>query len=701
LVFTNTNSDGVIPTEADTYDRKVFNINAGTGNDKFKVRTSLNYVLRSQNAVNTGQGDAAGQGNTLMQEILQIPRDISVVDLKDYENNVFNTNSNFYTPYASNPYWIVNENSTNIKGNRLFGNLNFSWNLTPSVTATWQLGADIENTKRKSHGARVDYLPGSPQNLLSTLPIVGGVTEYRKERRQYDTFLTISHLIDINEKLNIASAVGLTFNQRSVDVLSTTITDLDIPGYYEISNSAIRPVVAQSNSVRKTLGVYATSTLGYLNRYFLTLTARNDWSSTLPIDNNSYFYPSATVSAIVIDKADSFLKLRGGYSQVGNDTGPYKTESTLIQGVAGAYFGQILQPIGGINSFELSSQLGNSLLKPEITTEYEVGAEASFFNRRVTLDFAYYIKDTKDLLIDRLLPRSTGYLNITGNYADITNKGIEVAIGLIPVRTNNFKWNLNYTFTKNENEVTDLRGLDRFVINSAYGTSFNAEKGRPLGVYRFRGPAINAQGQFIVDGNTGFYVQSDEEQDLGTSQRDFIMGLKNTFRYKNFQLSIGLDWKEGGKMYSYTNRLLGFTGNSIATTYNDRNPFIIPNSVVENNDGTFSENTTPISYTGVTNFWGTGSNPAIEYTHVIDKTFVRLRDLSLSYNIKSSALESIGLTRASLTLYGKNLALWTPDENPYVDPEVSTFGSDLASEFGEFAANPAQRTYGAMLKVSF
>jgi TonB-linked SusC/RagA family outer membrane protein len=701
LGFTNTESDGVIPTDADKYNRKAFALNAGITNGKFSVRANVNYVNRDQNAVNTGQGDAAGQGNTFMQELLQVPRDISIVDLEDYENNKFNNNSNFYTPYASNPYWTLNENETRIGSDRVFGNLNFSYILTPSLTATWQIGADLENVNIKSHGAVVNYLPGSPQDLLNTIPVVGGVTEERTERKQYDTYFTLGHDIDINDDFNLSSSAGITYNQRSTDFFSASVTNLDIPNYYEIGNSAERPVVTQSNSLRRTLGLYATTTLGYVDRFFVTLAARNDWSSTLPIGNNSYFYPSATVSAIVMDQTDTFIKLRGGISRVGNDTSPYRTESTLVQGVAGAYFGQISMPIGGVNSYELASQLGNNGLKPELTTEYEFGTEASFFNRRLTVDAAYYVKDTKDLLLNRLLPRSTGYLNITGNYASVTNKGVELALGITPVRNENFKWQMDYTFTKNDNEVTDLLGLDRFEIQSAYDVTFNAEKGKPLGVYRFKGPAKTADGQYIVDSNTGFYIQDTEEQELGTSQRDFIMGLKNSFRYKNFTLSFGLDWKEGGQMYSYTRRLLAFTGNSIETTYNDRNPFIIPNSVVENTDGTYSENTTPIGFTQVTNFWGTGSNPAQEYSHVIDKTFVRLRDLSFSYNVPSEFAKSLGFTSASFSIYGKNLALWTPDENPYVDPEVSTYGSDLASELGEFAANPAQRTYGGTLKISF
>jgi hypothetical protein len=167
-------------------------------------------------------------------------------------------------------------------------------------------------------------------------------------------------------------------------------------------------------------------------------------------------------------------------------------------------------------------------------------------------------------------------------------------------------------------------------------------------------------------------------------------------------LNFAFDWKQGGEMYSYTKRLSHFTGNGIETTYNDRNTFIIPNSVVDNGDGTYSENTTPISLENVTNFWGNmTNNPAIERDHIIDKTFVRLRDLSFYYSLNTKVAEKLGFNKVSFGVYGKNLFLWTPDENPYVDPETTTYGSDLLSEFGEFGANPSQRTYGAVVKLSF
>ncbi|MCL7763696.1 SusC/RagA family TonB-linked outer membrane protein [Polaribacter sp. Z014] len=700
LGFTDTDSDGVIPTNSDSYKRKALSFNGGVGNEKFKIRTAINFIKKSQNATNTGSGDDAGQGKIFMQELLQVPRDISIVDMED-QSNIFNTNDWFYTPYAQNPYWSLNENSTKINSNRVFGNVNLSYKLTPKLTAIWQMSMDLTNQKVKSHGAVVKYSEGSAQDLLAVNEVVGGVSESQVERVEYDTYGVINYDNDINDNLNIAATLGATFNQRSTDYLGSTISILDIPNYYELSNSAVPPVITQNNTLRRTYGVFASATASYKNRLFLTATARNDWSSTLPVENNSYFYPSVSVSGIVLDDTESFLKLRGGLAQVANDTDPYNTESTLVKANAGAYFGNITFPINGVNSFELSSQLGNNTLLPEITTEYEVGLEGRFFNNRISIDAAYYDKQTKDLLIDRVLPRSTGYSQVTGNFADVSNKGIELLLSGYPVKTNDFSWEMTYTFTKNKNEVTDLKGADRLSIQSAYGTTLYAEIGRPLGVFRFAGAETTDSGQTIVNPSTGFPVLGTEEKELGTSQRDFVMGLQNSFKYKNFTLSFSMDYKKGGVMYSYTNRLLNFTGSAISTTYNDRNPFIIPNSVIDNNDGTYSENSTPVTFGGVTDYFGTGSNPAYEANHTIDKTFARLRDLSLSYNFPSSVIDAMGVSRFSVTFYGKNLALWTPNENPYVDPEVSTYGSDLSSEFGEFAGNPAQRAYGMSFKVSF
>ena len=255
---------------------------------------------------------------------------------------------------------------------------------------------------------------------------------------------------------------------------------------------------------------------------------------------------------------------------------------------------------------------------------------------------------------------------------------------------------------KKKSKVLDIAGADtELTYNSSYGVALKFVEGESYGSFYAFNPKQNAAGQYIVNADTGFYEVSDKQEKVASAERDFIMGLQKKFTYKNLSLGIGLDWKEGGSMYSYTKRLSHFVGNGIETTYNDRNPFIIPNSVIDNGNGTYSENTTPVGFGDVTNFYNTSNNPGIEKTHIISKTFVRLRDVSLAYQFPKEWFKAAGINSASFTLYGKNLFLWTPGENPYVDPEATTYGNDINSEFGEFAANPTQRYYGAMLKLTF
>lgn len=717
--FTDVNSDGVIPTDADSYKRRTFGMNGGFTNKKFSFKGSANYVKKDQYAVNTGQGDQAGQGDTFIQEILQMPRDISIVDLADYKNNPFNTNDYFFTIYATNPYWIINENSTYIEGNRFYGNGNLSYKFNDKFSLSYQIGGDYKLEKVKSYGAIIDFTTGSPQDEANVQEVVGGVSEASNEFIEFDTNLILNYDTKINDDFNLTSFVGFGSNERKISTLQATITNLDIPNFYELSNSAVKPQVLQDNSIRRTNAVYGSFETSYKDRIYLSLTGRNDWTSTLPQGNNSYFYPSASLSGIIFNTNDYFLKLRTSYAKIANDTNAYQTNNAMGQGVASLGFGNINLPIGGVNGYENTSNLGNSNLKPEFVTEFEVGFETNLFRKRVNLDFAFYDKKTDGLIISLPLATSTGFTSIRENAVDLQNRGIEIMLNLIPIKTDNFQWDFTTTFSKNKSEVLDVVGdTNKILLAQNYAVSFNAIVGQPLGVFSTivplqegystddSGNFHNGDGAYIVNPSTGYYVQTPDEQNVGSSQRDFVMGFINKFSYKNLSFNFGIDWKQGGEMYSYTNRLSEFTGNGIETIYNDRNPFIVPNSVNEIKDTAgnvtgYTENTTPVDFIRISSFYDTQFNTAIEQRHVIDKTYVRLRDMAFTYNLPTKLIKNTGLNAVSFTLYGKNLALWTPADNSYVDPELSTFGTGLLSEQGEFGTNPSQRTYGGTLKLTF
>lgn len=698
------NSDGIFPTTADAYKRNTLGINAGISTGKFTVRTSVNYINKNQNVVNTGQGGT--EGGTVAQALAQTPRDIDVVGLKDYKNNPYNTPSNLYSPYVDNPYWDLQENSTNIKGNRFFGNVNLSYKITDKLTATYQIGGDYRNEKIKSYGAIMDYFPGSANADASKAPVVGGVTEKTAENIETDTNFNLTYVTPVGKDFSFSGMIGFNTNQRSGSSLKANVTNLDVPNFYELSNSILSPIVVQDDYLRRSYGVFASVEASYKEKIYLTVTGRNDWTSTLPQGKNSYFYPSLSLSGVVLDNTQHFVKLRGSIASIGNDTGYYQTKSSMIPANAALGFGNILLPIGGVNGYELSGNLGNPNLKPERTTEYELGFESNFFNKRVNLDFSVYHKKTTDLLFSRPLAASTGFTSQTDNILDLQNRGVEVVLNVVPVKVKKFQWDFTTTFSKNVSKVLDIAyGLDKLTLASMYGVNFVAEKGQPLGMFTAFTPRLTPDGRPIVSPSTGYYTVGNDQSNVGTSQRKFVMGLRNNFKYKNFTLGSSFDWKQGGKMYSYTKRINEFSGNGIETTFNDRNTYIIPNSVIEVKDATgnitYAENTVPMTTSKVTSFWNTSSNPGIEAGHVIDKTFIRLRDLFLTYNVPTTFVQKFKIATASLSIYGKNLFMWTPKANPYVDPELSTYGDGLLSEAGEFATNPSQRSYGASFKVTF
>lgn len=701
VTFSRAEVDGVIPTDRDSFEKNNVGLNAGMNTDRLSVSISGNYTHKSQKAVPTGQSDDASFGKSMIQEMIQLPGDLSIIDMQD-RSIIWNTPSYFYTPYAANPYTTIESNNVEIKKDRLFGNVNLTYKITDDLSATFQTSVDIDNESVKRYGAIIEYVEGSPQDLAGANGVVGGVQENKFTDRQYDTYFNLNYHLDITDKLKMNLLGGINYNERNGDGLTVTVTDLDLPDYYELTNSASTPTLVQNDYLRRVMGFYGQGEFSYNDRWYLTLTARNDISSTLPDGNNSYFYPSVSFAGILVDNGSTFAKLRAGWARVGNDTNMYQVHSTAGQSANDAYFGQISYPFGGVNGYEIFGRIENNELKPEITDEIELGLEARFFNGRLGFDIAVYNRDTKDLIVDLPVARSTGYSTVTGNFVDLTNKGIEIAFTAKPIVTDNFSWDLTYTFTKNEGEVTDVKGDDdKISIYSVYSTNFYAEVGKPLGAFYGPTPDKTVGGQIIADANTGYYTYDQTEDYLGSAQRDFIMGLQNTFRYKDIRLSAGIDYKQGGMMYSYTKRLSHFVGNGIETTYNGRNPWIIPNSVVSDGNGGYVENTTPVAFEDVTAFYNNSQNAAAEGNNVIDKTFLRLRDVVLSYSMKSSLINRAGLNSLIFSIYGKNLALWTPSGNPYVDPETTTFGRGIRSEFGEFATNPSQRSYGASVKFSF
>lgn len=715
--YGNVESDGVIPTKTDYLARNTLSLRTNSKFKNFSINTSFNYVNKKVNQPATGQGSSSG--STIFQDLLQIPVDLPIHDFRDYKNKFFDVNG-YFTPYAENPYYGINNNGNTQTSDRFFGDLDMLYQFTSAFATQLRVGGDVENSRGFGFNAVNAPQPGSWTGGANTegqsrTPDVGSVVTSNSYVGNINGDFILKYTKDISNNLNLDALAGINFNQSDTKFNYAGITNLLIPGFYNLSNSTKQPVTGNASSRQRLLGVYAQATLGFKDQLFLTLNARNDWSSTLPIDNNHFFYPGGNASWVASNtfnlKASpvSYLKFRAGYGKTGTSAPVYDIYPVLIAGSVPLPFGNINFPFNGISSFRIQNTIANANLKPIITTEAELGMEIRFFNNRIGLDVSLYDKKTDGQILNVPISPGSGYLNLAENLGLITNKGIEISFDAKPIASKNVTWSFVYNYAKDVNKVNHLtNGLTKAAIFQIVGgVELDAVPGKTAtGIYAF-GPQKTPDGKIIVSATTGKPLPTTDRIYYGNAENDFTMGFSNSFKFKEWQLNFSLDYRQGGVFYSKTAEQLLFTGNAIPTTYNDRRPFIVPNSVVQNGvdasgKPVYVENTTPITGNSFQDFFPEGGNPAFAYGNdILDRSFLKLRDVSLSYFLPDKTLSKIGFHNIGITVYARNILLWTPASNMYIDPEASNFGNDLTSQLGEFETAPVSHQYGVALKVNF
>ena len=717
--YGNVVSDGILPTKSDYLGRNTLALRTNSRFDKLTINTSFNYINKKVNAPYTGQG--ASDGASLFEDILQIPVDLPIRDFRDYKNKFFNVDS-YFTPYAENVYYILNENLNTQSSDRFFGNIDMTYKITSSLGAQLRVGADIENARTFGYKAVNAPAPGSWNAGGNTegqtrAADVGSVSERNDYTGTINGDFILKYNNHIGNNFSIDALAGTNFYQADGKAVTARITDLLIPGFYNLSNSTIKPTTFDATSRRRLIGVYAQATVGFKDQLYLTLNARNDWSSTLPVNHNHFFYPGANASWVASQtfgfkgSTVSYLKFRAGYGKTGADPAPYQLYPVLLIGNITLPFGSITFPYNGVSSFLIQNSIANPNLKPVLTSEAEVGMEIRFLHNRIGLDVALYDKRTDGQIFAVPISPSTGYTSLVQNLGLVSNKGVELSFDAKPVDSKNVQWSVTYNFTKNWNKVVNLTGGPlNVVLNTAYDAELIAYPGKSVTGMYAPGPAYTADHKVIVNAATGVPVQDTSNNSrvyYGDAENDYRMGFSNTLTFKDWTINFTLDYRKGGVMYSGTSDLLNFTGNAIPTTYNDRRPFIIPNSVVETGldaqgKPVYAENTTAITEGGYDAYWYPTSNIAGTYEQrIIDRSFLKLREVSLSYKLPQAWSSKIGSNNLSLTVYGRNLLLWTPAGNSYIDPEASNLGNDLISQLGEFRTAPTSRQFGVALKASF
>ena len=715
--YGNIHSNGILPEDVDVYNRNTVAVRGSLKSGSFSTSASLNYINKNGTTANTATQDPAG--SSTFDNIIQIARNIKITDLKDYNNKFFNVD-NYFTPYASNPYFSLFENGNNNQNDRVFGNVELGYDFSKAINVRWKTGVDVSNARIKDWQAVEKPQPNTWRGDPSTNDeatgldpfLLGGVRDVSHYVREVNSDFFVNYTKDISV-INVSGFVGGNYNERESRYHESRVIDLTIPNFYHITNSANDPVTTYLTAQRRLMGLFGQANFAYKDFAFLSVNARNDWSSTLPKGKNSYFYPGVNAALVVSKIVDlnkaaiSYLKLRGAVGRTGKDAPEYSLLSTGTAGTVALGFGNNVFPINGISAFEVSNIIGNSSLKPELTNEFEIGAEIKFLKDRIGFDLTYYDKRTEGQIIPVPIAASSGYQSLLANFGLVENKGIELVATINPIRSKNFNWNINYTFTRNRNKVLELpEGLESIQFNSNFDISMVARVGYPIGVIEAPKKVITEDGRYVVK-TTGFFEQTPENEIYGSVQRDYMMGLNNNFTYKNWSLGFSLDYRRGGLFVSRTADLTYFTGATRLTAYNDRRPFIIPNSVVQTGtDGQgkpiYAENTVAITPGNMDNYWYHSVNQPHSWENIIlPKDFMKLRDVTLSYKLPVGWANKIKANSLVLSAIARNFILWVPEKNTFIDPEVTNLGNDLTGEFGEQGSGPTTRQYGLSLRVNF
>ncbi|RAJ80061.1 TonB-linked SusC/RagA family outer membrane protein [Chitinophaga dinghuensis] len=701
--YNNTKQVGILPNTGISRNTFVAS-NTFRLTPKLTLSTYANYI---RSAADNLPGVDGKRGNSVTLQFIWFGRQVDIEKLKNYKNPD-GTDYNWNHSYYSNPYWIQNENTVGMLRNRFLGNARLSYEIQPWLTAAFRIGTDYYQDRRKYRVAY--YTNGTP---------FGSYTEdaYAVNETNGEFTLNAKKKLGSNFDIDVLAGGNLRTNQYEQNYQQAP--RLAIKGVYTLNNSRDPLVSTSYLSRQKVYSAFASAQVGYHNYAFVNLTARNDWSSTLPV---SYFYPSVNASLVLSEAFHlqsnvlSLLKVRGGWAQVGKDTDPYLQVNTY----------PFNTPFGSQPLLTVSDKYLSKNIKPEITTSTELGVEAGFFKNRAKIDVTYYNTTSRNQILLADVSGSTGYLKKLLNSGELKNHGVEVQLGLTPIITRSgFRWDVNVNYARNVSEVVSLDNdgfLNSYVLGSSGNIQVIATKGQRYGALFGSAFARDAQGRVLV--NADGRPQTDPTQRvLGYFTPKWTGSINNAFSFKGFNLSFLIDTKQGGSIWSGTNSTGMRTGVLAATMpgrdqehgglpyYNDGTKNVqlpshdatAPNGAVVKHDGIIFDGYTA---DGKKN---TAVLPAMDYykavyssslseTSIYDASFIKLREVRLGYTLPQTIVNKWGLQSVNIALVARNLG-YLSKHAPNIDPETAfNTGNGQGLETLQI---PTTRSFGFNLNVSF
>lgn len=662
-----------------------------------KLSASVYTTLTIQNTVGR---NITGYSDNLMSNFRQWWQ--TNVDVQELRNAYFRNRQNItwnrtsaengYPLYWNNPYFQAYENYQSDNRNRSFSYAQFKYDFNKNFGVLGKVSYDFYNMtieERLAVGSLLQAFGNSGENAGS------GYSKQNIQGSEANFDLITNYKFDITDDIDVTGVIGgnVRRNFYASDYASTE-GGLIVPGLYALSNSK-GPVLPSDETYEKsaTASAYASASFDFYNTFYLDTTYRVDKSSNLPKDNNVYGYFSVTGAVLLNQhvKQDwlNFWKIRANYAEVGSSTGNYRT-TPLLYSFSGSFSGN---PIFGI-----PNTIGNVDLKPERSKEVELGMEMKMFKNRVNLDVAVYQTKTLNQIIPIPISTSTGMYNKVINAGRFDNKGIEIQLNVVPLRTRNFSWDVNFNWAKNVNEVVELaEGLDVYRIGGYQGgVSLNAYVKNAFGVLLGTDYVYHENGQRIIDPDTGRYLRTAESNKvIGNITPDWTGGVRNTFSYKNFSAGFLIDIQKGGDVFS-TDMYYGLaTGLYAETAVGDYRTAGLVHPGVNPNGQPNTKATVSPEFFG--NVDGYRRMPNARF--VYDASYVKLREASVSFRLPQNLLNGTFIEEAKISIVGRNL--WIIHKNlPYADPEVGT-GGGLRSKGNSIGVLPTTRDIGVSVSIKF
>jgi TonB-linked SusC/RagA family outer membrane protein len=696
--FSDNQTKGIVPDN--TMRRNTFKLSGDTKlSDHWKVSGSANYIITAANRIQQGNNTSG-----IMLGLLRTPPTFdnaagyifpsdyllpsgSPLPSAGYER------SYRHGIYYDNPYWTANEDTYKDAVNRLIGSAQVDYLANKWLSFTYRIGMDWYGRKI------VDNLAvGS-----STQP-AGWAKRGEELSKNFNSDLLMTIDKNFAKDFNVHFILGQNMTQQYFTSLNSQAFGLVIPNYYELNNTTSIASQEVTNN-RKGAGIYGDLTLSWRSMLYLSVTGRNDWSTTLPEGKNSFFYPSIGAGWIFTqlpglkdNKVLPYGKIRVSYAVTAKDAPIYSTQTPFTAPyILDGWTTGLTWPYNSTNGYLNSSVLGNNQLKPEKTGNFETGIDLKFIQNRVGVSYTYFNNKTTDDILQVPIAATTGYTSVMLNAGSIRTTGHEVTLDLIPIKSRNWEWDITANWSKIDNKVLQLApGINRLYLGGFVGSEIDAVVGQPYRTIYGYDWERDSRGNVLI-GTDGYPIESQNETALGNVDPKWTAGISSNLRWKDLSLYFLVDIKHGGKMWNGTRGAMDYFGTSAGTL--NRGEYVVFPGVMTDANGNSTGKPNTMSVPLTQDYYQAQGSGFVGATapYIEDAGWVRLRTVTLTYNI-SRFLKKTFIRQLSIYFSGTNLLLFTHYKG--VDPETSLAGSDNAQGIDYFNM-PGTKSYTLGLNVSF